>query len=224
MHFRRIALATVITTGLTAGLVGCSSTAQRNAAGDTSTTNAVATSTVATTAPAATTAPPATAPPATAPPVTTPSLSLYDEVAPPTAPGGHTDPFASSGVLADGVYWVQYNGGEKFTPDITVMQAFFGDECESAASAAGEECLNGIFVLSDPSRDIADLPFADDVYLTVADGSTQLSYWITPDELVTIRGSSPSDGAPDDFSFTPFAFLMTVEDGTITKFEQLWTP
>ncbi len=153
-----------------------------------------------------------------------PSHSLYDEVAPPTAPGGHTDPFASSGVLADGVYWVMYNGGEKFTPDITVMQAFFGAECESAASAAGEECLNDIFVLSDPSRDIADLPFHENVYLTVSDSSTQRSYWITPDELVTIRASSPSDGAPDDFSFSSFAFLMTVKDGEIWKFEQIWTP
>jgi hypothetical protein len=170
MYFRRIALVTVITTGLTAGLVGCSSTAQRNAGGDTSTTITAATSAVVTTAPAVTTAPPATAPPATAPPVTTPSLSLYDEVAPPTAPGGHTDPFASSGVLADGVYWSGCTTAARSSPRHHGDAGVLRDECESAASAAGEECLNDIFVLERSQRDIADLPFHDNVYLTVADG------------------------------------------------------
>ncbi len=226
MHFRRIALTTLVTAGLATGLVACSSTAKHTAGTDTSTTVAGTTVAAVTTAPAVTTpTPPPTAPPATAPPVVTlPSHSLYDEVAPPTGPGGHTDPFVSSGVLGDGVYWVQYNGGEKFTPDITVMQAFFGAECESAATAAGDECLNDVYVPNSPSRDIADLPFDDNVYLTVSDSMTQKSYWITPDELVTIRASSPSDGAPDDFSFSSFAFLMTVKDGEITKFEQIWTP
>ena len=53
---------------------------------------------------------------------------------------------------------------------------------------------------------------------------TQKSYQITPDELVRIRASSPSSGAPDNFSFTPFAFLATVSGGKVTKFEQVWTP
>ncbi len=127
-------------------------------------------------------------------------------------------------MLANGVYWVIYNGGETFTPDITVVQAFFGQECIDQAAAAGDECLNDIFVLDPPSRDIADLPFAADVHLTVAAFDTQLSYWITPDELRTIRSGSPTvENAPDGV-FAAFPFLMTVANGQITKFEQVWTP
>ncbi len=223
MQLRRIALASVLAPALAAGLVGCSSTARHTAGEVTSTTVTPVVTTPATQPPVVTSAPPTVAP-VTEPPATTPAHSLYDEVAPPTLPSGHTDAVGAAGVLADGVYWVQYNGGEKFTPDITVLQAFFGAECESAATAAGEECLDGIFTPSDPSREIADLPFHADVHLTVADSSTQRSYWITPDELVTIRASSPSDGAPAGFGFTPFPFLMTVVGGEITRFEQFWTP
>lgn len=178
------------------------------------------------TAPPAT-APPATAPPATAPPATpppAPGLSLYDEVLPPRTPATHTDPFNSSGTLANGVYWVIYQGGETMTPSIEVVQAFFGAECETQAVAAGDECLNDIYVKGTPSRDIEDLAFTNDVYLTVASSGTQRQYWITPDELRSVRASSASDPAPDDFSFSSFPFLMTVQGGQITKFEQVWVP
>ena len=224
MKFQRIATVSLVLAA--AGLAGCSST-KNSAAG--SSTSVVDTAAAAPTTPA--TAPPDTQPPATAPPATTPptnpppaSHSLYDLVDSPDVPGGHTDAFASSGVLGNGVYWVQYNGGETFTPDITVVQAFFGQECIDQAALAGDECLNGIFILDPPSRDIADLPFADNVFLTVADFETQFNYWITPDELRTIRSGSPSvDNAPGGV-FASFPFLMTVEGGAIVKFEQVWTP
>ena len=127
-------------------------------------------------------------------------------------------------LIADGTYFVVYNGGETLMPDVTVYQVFTDTECETQAAAHGEECLNGYYVPSDPYRDITDLPFASDLFLSVAHGSTQQSYWITPEELVTIRASSPSGGAPSDYSFTPFPFMMTVEGGEITRFEQLWQP
>ncbi|MCE9621161.1 MAG: hypothetical protein K8R99_02325 [Actinomycetia bacterium] len=228
MKFQRIAIASLVLAA--AGLTACSSTAKNTAAGSTSVTGSTTPDVVSstqTTPPPAATNPPATNPPETQPPATNPpapTRNLYDQVESPNVPGGHTDPFASSGVLGNGVYWVQYNGGETFTPDITVYQAFFGQECIDQATAAGDECLNDIFVLDSPSRDIADLPFADGVHLTIAASDTQLSYWITPDELRTIRASSPSvDNAPDGV-FVPFPFLMTVENGKITKFEQVWTP
>ena len=224
MKFQRIATASLVL--VAAGLTACSSTST-NGAG--TSTSAVATTVADTTAPTPTAPPattPATAPPDTPAPTTPPPVgySLYDQVDLPNVPTGHTDPFAASGVLGDGVYWVQYNGGETFTPDITVYQAFFGQECIDMATAAGEECLNDIYVPDPPSRDIADLPFADDVFLTVAAFDTQLSYWITPDELRTIRAGSPTvDTAPSGV-FASFPFLMTVQGGHIVKFEQVWTP
>ena len=217
MKFQRIAIASLVV--VAAGLTACSSTA-KNSAGS---TIVVADSTAVTAAPPDT-SPPATAPPDTPAPTTPPPVgySLYDQVDPPNVPTDHTDGFAD--VLADGVYWVQYNGGETFTPDITVFQAHFGSECVAMAAAAGEECLNGIYIPASPTLDINDLPFADDVFLSIAAFDTQLSYWITPDELRTIRAGSPTvPGAPSGV-FTPFAFLMTVQGGKITRFEQVWTP
>jgi len=227
MKFQRIAITSLVLVAV--GLTACSSTSKSNAGSTTSVTGSttpdVVSSTEATAPPA--TQPPATNPPDTSAPDTNPaptSHELYDQVDGPNVPGDHTDPFVSSGVLGDGAYWVQYNGGETFTPDITVYQAFFGQECIDMATSAGEECLNDIFVPNSPSRDIADLPFSADVSLTIAAFDTQLSYWITPDELRTIRSGSPSvDDAPDGV-FSSFAFLMTVQGGQITKFEQVWTP
>ncbi len=220
MKFQRIATASLVLAA--AGLAACSSTST-NSAG--TSTSGVDTTVADTTAPTPT-QPPATTP-ATAPPYTPPppvGYNLYDQVDPPSVPSGHTDPFASSGVLVDGVYWVQYNGGETFTPDITVYQAYFGQECIDMAAAAGEECLNDIFIPDPPSRDINDLPFADDVFLSIAAFDTQLSYWITPDELRTIRAGSPTvDSAPGGV-YASFAYLMTVQGGHIVKFEQVWTP
>ncbi|MDO8362786.1 MAG: hypothetical protein Q7V88_07810 [Actinomycetota bacterium] len=237
MKIHRLTLATLalVATGLTA----CSSTAKQSIT-SASTTSSVPTSSSVevstTTAPPATAAPvtaapataaPVTAPPATAAPATAapaPSYSLYDEVPGPNVPGGHTDPFVSSGTLGNGVYWVSYSGGETMTPSIEVYQAFFGAECISKAAEMSDECLNDIFVLADPFREIDDLAFAEDVFLTVADSNTQRSYWITPDELRTVRASSPSvDDAPGGV-FVPFPFLMTVQNGEIVKFEQVWVP
>ena len=228
MKFQRIAIAGLVLAA--AALTACSSTAKNSAGSTTSVTGSTTPDVVSsteTTAPPVATQPPATNPPDTQPPATDPppvTYNLYDQVESPNVPSGHTDPYVSSGVLGDGVYWVQYNGGETFTPDITVYQAYFGQECEDMATAAGDECLNGIYTPDSPGRDIADLPFADDVFLTVAAEDTQLSYWITPDELRTIRASSPSvDNAPGGV-FVPFPFLMTVQGGQIVKFEQVWVP
>ncbi len=246
MNIRRITIATALIAAI--GLSACSSETKNSIEGGSTTTDPAATTTVdpaattsvpvatsapvtvppATAPPATTppvTAPPATSPPATAPPATpAPGLSQYDEVVAPRTPTTHTDPFNSSGPLANGVYWVIYQGGETMTPAIQVVQAFFGPECETKAAAVGEECLNDIFVLGMPSRDIEDLAFTNDVYLTVASSSTQRQYWITPDELRSVRASSASDPAPADFSFSSFPFLMTVQGGQITKFEQVWVP
>ena len=225
MKFQRIAIASLVLVAV--GFTACSSTARNSAGSTTSVTGSTTPDVVSSTE---ATAPPATAPPTNPPdtpaPTTPPTAGhqLYDQVDPPNVPTGHTDPFASSGVLGDGVYWVGYNGGETLTPDITVYQAYFGQECIDMAAAAGEECLNGIYVPDPPSRDINDLPFADDVFLTIAAVDTQLSYWITPDELRTIRAGSPTvDTAPGGV-FASFPWVMTVQAGHITKFEQVWTP
>lgn len=236
MIHRHISLAAVALVAL--GLGACSSS--NSASGTTvaaattlvlDTTTVAPTTLPATTAPttaapttaAPTTAPPTTAAPATAPPATGPGF--YELVPPPMVPTNHTDPFEPSGTLGNGQYWVVYNGGETLTPDITVLQAFFGAECTTQAEADGDECLNDIYIRGNPSRDIDNLPFASGALISVADANGPgVSYAITPDELRTVRAGSPAAEAPDSFEYVSFAWLMTVQGGQIVKFEQVWTP
>ncbi len=159
---------------------------------------------------------------ATSPPTT--SAPLYVPVSGPAVPTTHTDPFVAAGTLANGSYWTIYNGGDATKPAVTVLQAFFGDECISKAAELNDECLNDIYVVGDPSRDIADMPFASNVIVTVTDPNTMQSYRITPAELVQIRGGSATASTPAGFGFVTFPWLMTVANGKITRFEQVWTP
>lgn len=149
--------------------------------------------------------------------------ALYKQVSPPMPPKDHTTEVPADGDLPNGVYWAQYSGGEKFTPTVALREAFFGDACVTEATKDGATCEDDIYIPDTPDREI-DLTLASNVKLTVSDATTQKSYQITPDELVRIRASSPSAGAPDNFSFTPFAFLATVSGAKVTKFEQVWTP
>ena len=181
--------------------------------------------------------PPPTQPPPTQPPVTAPAPNgtpapppppappkLYEEVAAPSVPAGHTAPYTVGDPLADGKYWVTYSGGETLTPTVQVRQAFFGAECQAAATAANSACEDDVFVVEEPLYEIDNMAFTPNVLLTVSDSATQKSYSITPDELRKIRASSPSAGAPQGYGFTPFAFLLTAKNNQIIKFEQIWAP
>lgn len=219
---RRPSTSAVVTL-LALSLVGCSSSD-----GTTPATTALTT----TVAPVATdgsttTVEVTTSPTATIEPTTVPErpYALWDEVAPPVLPTGHTTPFIDNGTLLDGAYWVEFNAGTVLAPDVTVEQAFFGDECETVAVQMGDECLNDVFVLSPPNRIVDDLPFAPDAVISVSNPNTQASFGITPEELVQLSiGAPASAGAPSDYLFVPFGWLMTVVDGVITRFEQVWTP
>jgi hypothetical protein len=171
-----------------------------------------------------TTPAPSVAPTTAAPEETLPAHSLYDVVGVPAFPGDHTAAPAASGVLADGAYWVLYNGGPVATPDVTVLQAFFGAECESAALADGGECVNDYYVRTIGSRNVTDMPFHANVFLTVSDALPGTSYWITPDELALLFASGTTASSPPGYAYTPFAFMMTVQAGEIWQFEQIWVP
>ena len=132
--------------------------------------------------------------------------------------------------LVDGVYWVTMAGGDDTWPAITVMQAFFGAECATAAATHGDECLNDIYVSASPNRTFSDLPYASGatkVFVSVADVNTQKSMWVSTGELASLVAAGVAGttaNSPSGFAYQPYAFLMTVKDQEITRFEQVWTP
>ncbi len=204
-----------------ASVTACSSKSPPSASSSAGTTAAPGTA-APSSAPA--TPAPSVAPTTGVPEETLPAHSLYDVVGVPAFPADHTAAPAASGVLADGMYWVVYNGGPAATPDITVLQAFFGAECESAALADGGECVNDYYVRTIGSRNVTDMPFHTNVYLTVADAMAGTSYWVTPDELALLLASASTANSPPGYAYTPFAFMMTVNAGEIWQFEQIWVP
>jgi hypothetical protein len=182
-------------------------------------------STVTSAAPRTTAAPASTATPTTVRP-----RKLYELVPAPILPTDRTPPFPKSGTLSDGTYWAMLNAvgapdaDGNLTADVTVYQAFFGDACVSKAASLGDECANGIYVPTSPTRRIASITFKSDVTITVTDVATQKSYYVTPEELRRIQTETPSAGAPKGFTYTPFAYLMRIRSGLIARFRQVWTP
>ena len=61
--------------------------------------------------------------------------------------------------------------------------------------------------------------------ITVADPSTQQSYEISGDMLFElVADPTVAVGAPADYIYAPFAYLLQVQGGQIVAAEQVWTP
>ena len=211
-------------------LSACSSSNATPATTPPPSSSIAATSSVPVTSVAATSTTQATTTTTGAATTTTIVYTAYQEVPAPTVPTTHTDLFNSSGPLVDGVYWVTMTGGDDTWPAITVMQAFFGTECATAAATHGDECLNDIYVAATPNRTFSDLPYASGatkVFVSVADVNTQKSMWVSTGELASLVAAGTAGAtasSPAGFTYQPYAFLMTVKNQEITRFEQVWTP
>jgi len=159
----------------------------------------------------------------TVPVETTPARLVWDEIGPPNAPTDHTD-VVPTDALVDGFYWANLVGGTAAAPYMTVMQAFFGDECPTAAAEDGEECYGDVYVRATPTLDVDDVPFAADALITVVDPNVMQNYRIDATELDVLRTQGASDSAPEGFLFVPFPWLVSVQGGEIVAFQQLWVP
>ncbi|MEN9822483.1 MAG: hypothetical protein RLZ04_909 [Actinomycetota bacterium] len=150
-------------------------------------------------------------------------IEIWDEIGPPNSPTEHTDE-VPDGSLVDGFYWANLVGGSAAAPYVTVMQAFFGAECPTAAAEDGEECYGDVYVRANPTLDVDDVLFAADALITVVDPNVMQNYRIDATELDVLRTEGVSGSAPEGFLFVPFPWLMTVQGGEIVAFQQLWVP
>jgi hypothetical protein len=165
-----------------------------------------------------------------APPVT---AATFVAVAGPAVPDV-TDPIdpawvdpRSSALLAidEGTYWATVTGegtddsGARYVT-FRLVQAFFGAAC--TAQFGDDSCDNDLGTLESPS---GTMPmFLGAGRTTVSDPSTQQSYEISGDTLFDLVAGSTVAGAPADFLYLPFAFLLHVQGGQIVSAEQVWTP
>lgn len=224
-HAGRVArmVAATVVIAATGPLAACSTEPQLKIAGAT-TTSAPPTSSTVPESTAVSTTEPVIATTTTERSDATTTGAGYEIVDPPMIDGVQTDTFADSGDIADGRYWVDYNGSDGVTPYITLYVAYFGDACVAKAAEYDYECLNDLFVAPSPTRDLVDVPFAESVYVTVVDVRTADSLLVDATELVLASTGTPSAAAPDSYEYIPFPFIATIVDGEIIGFEQFRTP
>ena len=148
------------------------------------------------------------------------TVSLYDRAPVPAVPDRTA---AVTTPLANGDYWAELvtvdAAGATLTFDLA--QALFADACVEELGA--DECPNDFGVVAEPHVELASPA------LSLTSGSvvaqSRQNYAVTADELIRLAsGDPPSAGAPDDYAYVPFPFLVTVADGAVVQARQIWVP
>lgn len=154
--------------------------------------------------------------------------SNYTEVSPPKVPSV-TAAVSADNSHPDGVYYATATEGTDTQSSAgTVMfeltQLFRGDDCTKHFGAENQDsCLNDYGVEAEPTATIA-VPLTDQ-YISVSDAATQKSMKISGIELYSlIHGDVPSAGAPSEYTYVGFGYMMTISGGKVTRLEQWWTP
>lgn len=152
----------------------------------------------------------------------------YAKVAAPVVPA-QTAAIRADNTHPDGVYYATVTeGGDPPPADGSVVfelvLLFTGDACATHFGPEDEDsCVNDYGVETDPTSTI-EVPLADE-YITVADAATQESLKISGAELYgLLHGDDPSVGAPEDYLYSGFGFIVTFAGGEVTRLEQWWTP
>jgi hypothetical protein len=145
-------------------------------------------------------------------------VQLYDRGPVPAVPD-RTQPVVEP--LVDGQYWATTVGVDGDQLVFAVAQAFFGPACVAELGAAACEDEPG--VLADPTVEVsiasADL---DAVSVVTAD---RTNYAVTGTELASVvAGGAPAAGAPAQFAYVPYPFLVTVRAGVVIEARQIWVP
>ena len=149
----------------------------------------------------------------------TPAPPFPDRSAPPPTGGG----------LPDGTYYgvvtgAAPSGAAAPTVSLTIYQLLTGAPAVSAAVAAGVGLDSDIYIPKSPSA-ARQIVLGPGLSISVAQpDKPDVSYRVSSTELVRlIGGAAPSAGAPPTYHYIPFPYLLTVERGSPTRLEQLWS-
>lgn len=148
------------------------------------------------------------------------TVSLYDRAPVPAVPDRTT---AVATPLADGDYWAELVAADAASGTLTfdLVQALFADAC--FAELGADECPNDYGVVTEPHVELMSPALSLTSASVVAE--SQQNYAVTADELMVLGGGGvPSAGAPDDYAYVPFPFLVTVADGAVVQARQVWVP
>lgn len=148
----------------------------------------------------------------------------WSEVDPPVVKTETDDVVVDGATLADGTYWATIalvSGNDDVV--FRVLKARFGDTCTQWAEDNGmaDGCMNDYDVESYPDAYVG-LDKLADVTVAKLDGPGT-SYSINADTLKKLMQGDKTN-APDDYTWVPFPFVVTVINGLVTTAAQYWVP
>ncbi len=159
--------------------------------------------------------------------------SEYRPVASPDVPAS-TQAVPVDGTYPDGIYYASVSEDGDPATDVgavvfEVVQLLSGPACLAHFGVEDEDaCVNDYGIETEPTINVEiqlDGPDTQVEFISVVDAATQQSYQISGSELYELLlGALPSLGAPVDYLYSGFGFLVTYEGGEITRLEQWWTP
>jgi hypothetical protein len=125
--------------------------------------------------------------------------------------------------LHDGDYWavaVAVGSGRPFIL-FDLSQALFGETC--FVQLGLEECADDYSVIREPHGTFEVL--WDELHSVSVVAESQQNFAVSGAELAAlIGGNAPGTGAPADYQYVPFPFLVTVTGGKIVDAHQIWVP
>jgi len=148
----------------------------------------------------------------------------WNVVDPPVVKTETDDVVVDGATLADGTYWATIalvSGNDDVV--FRVLKARFGDTCTQWAEDNGmaDGCMNDYDVESYPDAYVGLNKLAD-VTVAKLDGPGT-SYSINADTLNKLMQGDKTN-APDDYTWVPFPFVVTVINGLVTTAAQYWVP
>jgi len=125
--------------------------------------------------------------------------------------------------LVDGTYWADIAAvsGTR-TVVFHVMRVRFGEDCLRWAAENGYEdaCMNDYEVEQWPDAYAA---LAGDAVVSVAEPTGPgMNYRIDADTLHRLVFKETT--GPDGYQWTPFPFVVRIEDGSVVSADQFWVP
>lgn len=146
------------------------------------------------------------------------AVAPYDRVGVPAVPD-RTRPVVD-GPLPDGDYWateiITVDGGGLAAQ---IARALFDPTCTTELGA--EACADGYAVIDAPVTELAIDP-SELVAVSVVDDDRR-NFAIDGEELLAlVSGAAPTAGAPDDYIFTAYPFLVAIRGGRVVEARQIW--
>lgn len=142
-------------------------------------------------------------------------------------------PYSDNAELLDGQYWgsvTLLRGGDELRAVAKFVKLYSGEKCyeyaEMTNQAAEDMCTNDYGVVEIPIAivDILDNTFVSVITEYGSESWPTESYVISAADLHQLVSSINVAGAPASYDYVGYPYLFTIQDGVLSRAEQVWVP